>query len=291
VIDYVAGDEKFWSEIPLENRYLISTEPATVNPAQYTKRVTSKFFRVFVPSSLHPSQINTLTWPGGYFNPSRHKIPFTNDGMRQGIALINENKFSFAKESNYLLRSKVILKAITSGLDISIAGRNWTRGLSWTFLKLGHHAFIAARSGRLSLSFGDLFFALYFPLIRKKVAAVSNGVVEDSVKFLAQHKVAIVIENESSYVSEKLYNALLAGCQCVYVGPKLNPNDFPQDFLFPAQPNVASVIKASQLALRTPYSISSSQLLDWVQVGEFFYKQSALLRNSGIAKLIAEWVG
>jgi|694.fasta_scaffold104779_3 hypothetical protein len=291
VIDYLPRDEKFWSKLPVENRFLISTEPVTVNPAQYAKKVTSKFFRVFVPSSMHPRQINTLTWPGGYFNPFRHNVAYANNGKRQGLALINENKFSFVRESNYLLRSKVLVTAMNSGLDISIAGRNWARSIAWTVIKLCHHAFIAARSGRLSLNFGDLFFALYFSAIRRKIATVSRGEVENGVEFLAKHKVAIVIENESSYVSEKLYNALLAGCQCVYVGPKLDPNDFPEGFLFQAEPNVASVIEAAHLALQMEYSISSPQLMNWVQDGKFFKEQSALVRNSGIANLIAEWIG
>lgn len=54
------------------------------------------------------------------------------------------------------------------------------------------------------------------------------GLVDDTFRFLSSFEFCLVIENENTYVSEKLLNAVISGCIPIYVGPKL------ADFGFPA---------------------------------------------------------
>jgi hypothetical protein len=288
VIDFVRKDEKRWPPVQRANRFLVATEPVTVNPSQFTRKVSNKFSYVIVPSELAPKNSNTLVYEGGYLNASRYQSAYSNDGLRQGVALINENKFSFVSQSQYILRTKFILECLTAGLPIRIAGRNWTRGFWWTASKLAHHILIAARAGMLAFRFTDVMAAFRLALQRGKVGQLYQGVVRDSVEFLSKHKVAVVIENEASYASEKLHAALMAGCQCVYVGPSLDPGDFPAGFLFQANPSSADIINTLKTAGGTPYSISTEEIFEIVQNGDFFKRKGVELRNQWVARTIFE---
>ncbi len=290
-IDYVLSQQGGpHKRIPKSNRFLIATEPVTVNPIQFNKAVCDKFAHVIVPSSLAPKNKNTVVGEGGYFNPIRYTKFFPNDGSRRGSALINENKFSFVRESNYALRSRFILAAINAGLDLSIAGRNWTKGILWTAAKLLHHFLLAVRAGRLDFQFRDAIFLLYFSLQRGSVAEISSGVVPDNVLYLSNFKVAIVIENESSYVSEKLHAALVAGCQCVYVGPPLDASHFPAGFLFQSAPDVADILRNTEIALRAGYSISETDLKKFLRTSDFVSDKGVAKRNAWVASKIVGWI-
>jgi hypothetical protein len=290
VIDYNRKDIKQWPKLPITHRFLTATEPVSVNPVQFSKKVTSQFHKVIVPSLLSPHASNTVVYEGGYFNPLRYSTFFSNDGNRQGCALINENKFSFASQSNYILRTKFIQQSLKHDLNLTIAGKNWTRGISWTIAKIVHHLLIGIRARQIRLNIADVLELLKFSLRKKRVKLISTGVVPDSIEFLSQFKISIVIENESSYVSEKLHAAYNAGCQCVYVGPKLNPRDFPTGFLFQAEPHPVAILEQTELAMQTQYAISTHHLRNHIVNSSFFTDNSASRRNAWVAKSLFGWM-
>ena len=290
IIDYVKKDERNWPSVPSGRRFLVATEPVTVNPIQFSKRVSRKFLRIIVPSERSPKAENARVYEGGYLNPSRYKTAYTNDGNRQGWALINENKFSFVPESNYILRSRLVLEAVDAGLNFSIAGRNWTRGPIWTLLKVLHHILIAFEARRIKLRINDLSDLIKLSLRRRQVKQRWAGIVPDSLAYLSKFKVSVVIENESSYVSEKFHAALLAGCQCVYVGPELNTGDFPDKFLFQSSPDSASIMKNLRLALETPYKISDDELWRYLESSNFVKNNGVDRRNAWVARKVATWM-
>jgi len=290
VIDYSEKDIVRWPKLPITNRFLTATEPVSVNPIQFSKKITNKFHRVIVPSRLSPQSSNTVVYEGGYINTLRYLTPFSNDGYRQGCALINENKFSFAKQSNYILRTRFIRYALKLNLNLTIAGKNWTRGVLWTIAKLVHHLLIGIRANQIKFKSADVLELLKFSLNRKRVETISAGVVRDSVEFLSKFKVSIVIENESCYFSEKLHAALSAGCQCVYVGPKLNPLDFPDGFLFQSEPHPAAILTQAEKALQTRYVISTHDLKKHIDNSSFFRENGVSRRNAWVAKSIFTWM-
>jgi len=291
VIDYSEKDVVRWPKLPKTNRFLTATEPVSVNPIQFSKKVTSKFQRVIVPSRLSPQSSNTVVYEGGYINPLRYPTAFSNDGFRQGCAMINENKFSFARQSNYALRTKFIRHALRRDFDLKIAGKNWTRGFIWTVAKLMHHLLIGFRAKQIKFRIADVVQLVTFSLSRKSVETIGVGVVPDNVEFLSKFRVSIVIENESSYVSEKLHAALIAGCQCVYVGPKLDPIDFPDGFLFQSEPHPEAILKQAERALQTRYVVSAHELKNHIDNSSFFRENGVGQRNAWIAKSLFAWMG
>lgn len=290
VIDYIKKDIVRWPKLPISHRTLTATEPVSVNPIQFSKKVTSKFHRVIVPSRLSPQSPNTVVYDGGYINPLRYSTAFSSNNDRHGCALINENKFSFSEQSNYSLRTKFIQLALKRNLKLTIAGRNWSRGVLWTSAKLLHHLIIGIRARRVTFNIADIFELVKFSLSRKQIETISAGVVQDGVEFLSKFKVSIVIENESSYVSEKLHAAFVAGCQCVYVGPTLNPADFPDGFLFQSEPDPEAILVQAERAMQTPYAITAQDIKKHIFNSVFFFENSASRRNAWVAKSILGWM-
>lgn len=287
VIDWNREDEARWPDVLQRHRYLIASECATVNPIQFSQKVGNKFSHVYVPSALYPRLTNSEVWEeGGYFNLDRFKNRFANDGRRGGCGLINENKFSLVRGSNYILRTNFITTAVKNGLPLTVAGRNWNKGVLWTSAKLLHHLLIAANARRLNLKVKDLWSALNFAVNQRSYRRSFVGAVPDSIEFLSKFKVAVVIENESSYTSEKLYSAFAAGCQCVYVGPPLDAAQFPKGFLFQSEPRLDDVVNLVQVALATSYEISEADIEKWFESSKFFKSEDVRSRNAWLAKSI-----
>jgi hypothetical protein len=61
---------------------------------------------------------------------------------------------------------------------------------------------------------------------------------------MSKYKFALVIENDRSFISEKLFDALFAGCVPIYVGPSLNSLSLPPDLVIEAEPHLESVLEA-----------------------------------------------
>lgn len=292
VIEYVKGDEKNWPKVPKRCRYLVPSEPVAVNPVQYSRRVARKFHSVIVASLTPANGRNYIYYEAGRMNPNLFGRAFSNDGDRTGSVLLNEHKFSFVRSSNYLLRSTFLLAAMNQGLDITLAGRNWDRGAAWVLAKVAFHIIEAAKAGKLHLRLRTLWDHARVFLARRRIREIYAGEVENSVQFQSKFKVSIVIENESSFVStEKLHGALAAGCQCVYVGPPINPADFPPNFLFLSGPRPDDLVSALRSALAAPYSITAEEIQNFVETSPYFRANNVEKRNQVIADILGQMIG
>jgi hypothetical protein len=76
---------------------------------------------------------------------------------------------------------------------------------------------------------------------------------------MRQYRYAIVIENESSYLTEKLFDALRAGCLPVYVGLDPLPPDL-EALVVRSLPNVPCVLAAMEVAKQRDRSNWESQV-------------------------------
>jgi hypothetical protein len=133
------------------------------------------------------------------------------------FVMINANKFSANKKSNYGLRRKYSQIMYSYSMNYELHGLDWKmnkrkeiRERLWALrreLKSGNFP-------SLREAFSDFFYT--YPEY--------SGSPKDKRDILARSKFAIVIENESDYVSEKILDALMHGCVPIYVGPNLNQN-------------------------------------------------------------------
>jgi hypothetical protein len=75
------------------------------------------------------------------------------------------------------------------------------------------------------------------------------GVAKSKVETLSSYKVSLVIENNGSYMSEKLVDCILAGTIPVYVGESISGFQVPQDLVVVSRPEVGSIIESIDEAL------------------------------------------
>jgi hypothetical protein len=285
-VDYDSRTTKeLFSLVPKRNRWLVCVEPATVNPSQYSKRIRSHFETVSVSSKASAHSSSSSVWQGGHiWIPS--DVEKVKAGGRRIIAagLINESKFSFVNGSLYSLRHRLIKRLSKAKVDLRVAGANWSRGYLWFVAKQAHAALIAFNSGRLP------DFSHFSLPLRHGLRAKMVGRVADSIGFLSRHKVAVVIENEATYVSEKLFNALLAGCVCVYVGPPMNPSDFPSGFLIQSPPELDKIQESVVKALLDADPPKREEIERWIIESEAAKSWSVHLRNKDLVVSVLNWL-
>ena len=246
--------ENYGESLPVKNRTLIRVEPVVVNPFQYQERIQNKYGSIVVISPNELKGPKNLYWESGYID--FEKIEKTSNHNRNGIALINENKFSFVPGSNYKLRKKVIDEFIKNKQSLNLAGMNWDNGNAWHFRKQVSALRVAIKNHQ-----GVALSQMQFRIMVKSPWIDYFGRVESAQSFLAKSKFAIVIENDSTYVSEKLLNALIAGCIPIYAGPPLSiygippeiainvgkqPNEFLNAYLATPAPELEEVRRNGQ---------------------------------------------
>jgi hypothetical protein len=93
---------------------------------------------------------------------------------------------------------------------------------------------------------------------------LSIDAVDDKFEFTSQYAVALVIENESTYVSEKLLEAIQAGCIPVYVGPEISEEWLPRDLYVRANPDVMSIRKALEQAIAMNLAAAQHLQKQWL---------------------------
>lgn len=227
--------------IPRKNRMLVIFEPKSVNPLQHTRRIRRKYGKVVVTSELHKMLSTDIVWDYGVLPPLREiqailkEISSDFINREFAIGLINENKFSTNRDEAYTLRQRLIQKLARADYQVAVAGANWTKGIIWYVAKQIYAATIQIRGGHI-----PRITKLRLPFSRaakNKIQII--GRVPTQVGFLSACSYSLVIENEPTYVTEKLFNALLAGSYPLYIGPDLNkfgvPNNIapnlPQPFM------------------------------------------------------------
>ncbi len=217
----------------LQNLVLIRLEPFAVFPRQYSKSIESKFGLILDPGQgLGECDMKDfIGWPYKYhqnpalpnaLNPSllvasnniRSYKNFTYENWekkKSKIVLIAANKVSPTSKSNYKLRRKIAREM--NPTEIDIYGDLWT---SSVIEKIRHRIAIALNA--LKTGYMPNIAELYGCLLTHYPNAI--GAVANKQVILRQYKYSLVVENSSTYCSEKLFDAILNGCIPIYVGPK-----------------------------------------------------------------------
>ena len=266
----------FGKSLAVEDRTLIRVEPIVVNPFQYRKATEDHDGKIIVISPNDLKTPKNLYWQSGYIDFD--KLDSFRNIAEFGVAIINENKYSFVPGSNYKLRKKVIDEFLRNKINIRLAGKNWDQSLVWQAKKQISAAVSSARFyGKID------YFQAQFPLKVHSPWMDYLGRVESAHEFLSQSKFAIVIENDSTYVSEKLLNALIAGCIPLYSGPSLVPYKIPADVAICLQSSPDKFVEA---ALSTPeFELERVKRVgqDWITSPEAKKRWSV---NEGFERLI-----
>lgn len=218
-----------------KNCTLVQMEPSVVLPANYSASRKKQFGTVITVGGFIYRVPNSVHWP--LLWPSTSELQRLHGAERtERIVVINGNKMSFIKGELYSLRRK----AIKNLRNLDLYGTRWDSKLA-SRLMIALKSFVQAvlslklpRLSGLNLWFQD------YPM--------SKGPVEDKLMTMAQYKYALVIENSVEYMSEKLMEALFAGCIPIYVGPNPEKYGIPTELFLKAQPNIQSIKAALRAA-------------------------------------------
>lgn len=223
------------SVVPVERRMLATFEPKTVNPLQYRPEIRNRYGQIFVASEFHKVQeSDTVFWSGGLTSQDGIYQNINESWSKQdrtpgSIVFVNGNKFSFVLGSKYHLRRQVAKKFASAAIPFTIAGQGWKNRAVWEFKQQIYEMFrcLSARQ-RFQLKYS-------LPLPRRNAFLQILGEVDNSIQAMSSFEFAVVIENEASYITEKLFNAILAGCVVLYHGPDLERFGVPSDICIPCE--------------------------------------------------------
>ena len=229
-IDYSATAAREIRRLGLraEDCTLVRMEPSVVLPENFSRRRRKQFAKVITVGGTSSSGSICVNWP--LLWPKLEDIQaITVDKRQDRIVLVNGNKISFVSGELYSLRRQ----AIRDFGNLDLYGTNWSSSF-WvrlmTAVRSLAHAVLSSKLPRI------FNFSLWFQ-------SYSNykGQVQDKIGTMSKYRYALVIENSAEYMSEKLMEALFAGCIPIYVGP--DPTDFgiPRDLVICAEPTLRSV--------------------------------------------------
>ena len=220
--------------VPVEARTLVVYEPRVVIPANYRESVRRGYGSV-IPVFASPAGGPFLYWPQRDW---RAEPPATMPRVAGTAAVVNANKLSSIRGSLYGLRRRVIRRFAAEGLPLTLAGPNWTRRGRALFVE-NLRAIAYAVLNREVVELRE-----WAGTLPTSGSVTHLGKVDDKEAVFLASEFAVVIENSQAYLSEKLFDALIAGCVPLYVGPPLARYDIPESVAVVLPPRAAAFTDA-----------------------------------------------
>lgn len=244
LVIFVNYNRKFLKKVRNHNSklVLIRLEPKAVLPIQYKKRIEKKFDLVISPGRQieKGSNVKFIEWPYKFdINPSTPSsesidiksviekvisegyFEFKNWKLRKHkMVMVTANKVSPTSHSNYKLRRELATSLPKNNLEVY--GALWNSKKLTAFVNRTRVLIYTLRSGylpNLREIYGDIF-------LRYK-----NYISEPENKHdvLKNFCFSLVIENTPDYCSEKIFDAMINGTIPIYIGPKHNAINLPEN--------------------------------------------------------------
>jgi len=211
---------------------LVMTEPSVVIPAYRDSQLMNRFsakleFGRASSAIPYPQRI--------------HLQYFSRENRLDSVVAVAGNKISYVRGELYSLR----IDAFSKVDGITLYGAGWKTHLRHqltTHLK----EFVIALSSRQGISLNGLRHLLIPRSLR--VASVSK-----KHEAMSRFKYALVIENSEEYVSEKLLDAVMAGCIPIYVGGMPEVFGVPEELFVRCAPSLKNIRDGIAKAAKLDY--------------------------------------
>ena len=229
---------------------LVTNEPIVVWPDNFKKKYLKRVNKLIQVGQPNPEGGGFTPWPQDWSQVNA-TISNTSDRMDR-FALINGNRLGFIKGELYSLRRICVSKCE----DLDLYGKSW----DISFIR------------KLYLFAAEIYIAIKNGFIPKLASARGwfgkpnnyRGAPKFKFDVLNLYKYSLVIENSMDYMSEKLFDAFLARTIPVYVGPKVNLFNIPENLVVQAEPNIQSVTEAMKLAKSIDYETWKANVERWL---------------------------
>jgi hypothetical protein len=247
-INHVSKDYSNYQKITGNKgiKILLRIEPDSVWPLQYQPRIESGYDTV-----LNIGAVPGLLNYGEDFN--HPYVPFKNPLIASG-RLTNSN-FEYESSSIFSARKKTLVyvgsnkcdltvksmyeirRSILSGFnknEIEIYGRGWQQNM---FQR------IPDRLRTLIFSYRNHYYPNLIGVYRslKGYFAAAQGEIDDKNSIYRSAKFVLVMENSKSFLTEKIFDVILAGSIPIYFGPALESFGIPENVVLRAEPTSNSI--------------------------------------------------
>lgn len=221
-------------------KVLLRFEPNAVNPILYRKSTVQIYDIVLnIGGRNHlGSHSAVLRWP--YFSHLNPAKPNANSARspravrvaslqkctpkRYRASLVVSNKVSWSSPSNYALRQRLVLNR--KYLDLNTFGMHWSDS-RFQRLRRNFRLYLFFLSQGVIPRLSHLFENIGFTRLMDVPS------VTDKFEILSESEFHLVVENSSTYVSEKLIDAMIGGAIPIYYGPPLSDYGIPSDCYIP----------------------------------------------------------
>lgn len=241
-----AGIHEFAEAMPsgIGRKHMIVREPRIVRPDLYLSKTRALFDHSWAQSRSWAREL------GGEFFFTPLHIPAQRadisraawEGRSKVPCLLLANKYSAVAGEMYWLRRALMAESERRELPIDAIGSGWDMSGFTKARKLARASATALQSGLLPrIKATDLSLPNKLP---HTVRVMGN--VEDKYATLSTYQVAFVPENSREYVSEKLLDAVVAGCIPIYVGGNIADFGFPEDMCLTPEPTAEAMWNAAE---------------------------------------------
>jgi hypothetical protein len=228
-------------------KVLVRQEPKMVLPKNYNAKKLTDFDLIIDGGVSNENILKNINWP------QKIHLNNSNQAVRDPstAVLVNSNLLSFYVEEMYSLRRTVAFNSD----QIDLYGYGWNKGikLSVKALLIELRKFFW-KPQKMKISGSRYFF---------RNQTNYKGPVENKISTMEKYRIAVIIENSLSYVSEKIFDSFSAGCIPVYVGPDLLKYEIPKNLYIQAEPNEESILRAIAAAQKMDYPKWFTELKDW----------------------------
>jgi len=230
---------------------LIRNEPIVVWPDNYKKRILRKVDKTIDVGQFKSDSNSFVPWPQDWTQIIDNDS--ANFDRKNRIALVNGNKIGFIRGENYALRRRCIHKVE----ELDLFGVGWRISNFRKFIILTAELVIALKNGFIpKLSSAKLWFRRPRNYLGKPLS---------KYQVLTNYKYSLVIENSNEYMSEKLFDALIAENIPIYVGPDVRLFGIPDGLVVQVEPNFNSIVKGIDFAKSIDYDIWKIHLNTWIK--------------------------
>ena len=211
-----------------QRNILLQLEPFCVDAQQYSTRKMRRFDYVIPLSRYRAENLNSPIWLD--MPVLKRKAVFSNRRDEQAT-MVNAAKFSAYKMSNYGLRREVLVLDAANDARVDLFGDHWNERIS---VEIRRRLASVRATPFHKIDFCEAFSHSGYRYPQHK-GKISQGFEE-----VQKYRTAIVIENQSDYVSEKIWKFLFNGVVPVYVGPNLSFDRQIEEFIevVPPKPDV-----------------------------------------------------
>jgi hypothetical protein len=251
-LDHSEGDRHLLEERKKLGKFsvLFRSEPRCVLPEAY-KAKTEDLYETVISFGKPTSIERSSHWPQYWLKEELYKKSVEHRSER--VAMINANKLNLSKFEMYTLRRMCALEVDS----IDLYGESWNSNVISKLKTL----IIEILKNPIVHLFSMRNHVRYWFRNWPETLAPSN-----KQEILRTYKYTLVIENDRTYMSEKLFDALIAGCIPVYVGPSVVDYGIPGDLVIQVEPTVMSVASGIEAAKRIDFMAFQERLDLWLSL-------------------------